>query len=402
MMKVSLEDPPLFACILALLVLVLSGKAMASTTGYTSTTSVDPWDIYHPLDEGLWVGASRRNHHPRRRRIFRPSKNKNMNKSNGQNDTTDNIIMSDQQNDDVLLEEDITVDSKYRGLRNDLRMAEIDSLRLFSKTPLPAEAMQPLRYDIFRSSGGQSALRNIHEKDRHLIHPEILFGMATGRANSSAKKNKKRKCDQLHVHHYRVCAALLFLRGYSDASHEMLLGVSWNNIEEAEYAARHRGQTDWAEKNPLSTAADMLHAAIHRIVEGHALGEGDHSGYDNARYWLVGGPKRLDSPDPHPVREALVRIAQEHCHQCVQETRIIAKENTTHTVLSGGGQTRTVGVPSGHWDDFEFVELCRAWADGSLDDDLEDEVATLQRAEIILLLRYELMECLRRSSVATK
>ena len=357
---------------------MLVSSAAASTGGRAS--AIDPWDIYHPLDEGLWVDASRRT-----------SRRKNNEKKGRDNNT--NIINSKVH--DELLEEDIIVDAKFKGLRNDLRMAEIDSLCFFSRTPLPANVMQPMKYDIF--SKGQSALRTVHERDRHLIQPELLFGLTTSHTNNDNNDNKN-ECNVLHAHHYRVCAALLLLRGYADAAHEVLLGVSLRNLEEAEYAASHRGKTDWAERHPLSTAADILHAAIHRIVEGNELGEGDQTGYDNARYWLAGGPKVLDAPASHPVREALVRIAREHTPKCYKYAGIVAGDNVEHRVLSGGGMTRMVRVPCGQWDDFKFLELCQEWADGTLEKDLEDEVATLQRAEIILILRHELMECLRRSS----
>ena len=368
--------------------ILLVSSTAASTAG---RTAIDPWDIYHPLDEGLWVDASRRTS----RLSSLQSRNNRKNECKHQGRENNNNSKFDE-----LLEEDIMVDAKFKGLRNDLRMAEIDSLRLFSRTPLPVHAMQPMKYVIF--SKGQSALRTVDEKDRHLIQPETLFGLTSHKNDNDNNSNNKSEGNVLHAHHYRVCAALLLLRGYSDAAHEVLLGVSLNNLEEAEYAASHRGKTDWAEKHPLSTAADILHAAIHRIVEGNELGEGDQTGYDNARYWLAGGPKVLDAPASHPVREALVRIAREHTPKCFKYTGIVAGDNVEHRVLSGGGKTRMVRVPCGQWDDFKFLELCQKWADGTLEKDLEDEVATLQRAEVILILRHELMECLRRSTDGAK
>ena len=197
--------------------------------------------------------------------------------------------------------------------------------------------------------------------------------------------------------HFRACATLLFLKGYSDAAHEVLLGVNMENIKEGEYAASHRGQTNWAQEHPLSDAADILHAAIHRIVEGKELGEGDHTGYENAEYWLAGGPKLLDRPAVHPVRDALARIARDHMPMCTAQG-VIASEDTQYVVLSGGGRSRTVCVSCGQWDDFAFLKLCEKWADGILDKDTEEEVAALQRAEIILLLRHELFGCLGQLS----
>ena len=340
-------------------VLLLTNLERTPAVSSNSNNILGLWDISHPLDEGLWS-----DHHV------------------------------DQERQSLEEEEHVQVDKKLRGLRNALRLAEIDSLQLFSKTP----PLKPMQYSIFKQ--GRSALRDIAKQDKHLVMPERLFGIPKSRCRTS---------------HYRACAALLLLRGYSDAAHEVLLGVTLDNLKEGEFAATHRGQTDWAEKHPLNDASDMLHAAVHRIVEGNQRGEGGHTGYENACYWLAGGPKLLDSPKAHPVREALAKIAQEHAPMCLAAGIIAPRSSNTtsnragteHSVLSGGGKTRTVCVPPGQWDDFVFLELCRCWKEGLLIKDLEDEVATLQRAEIILLLRNELKSCLgqhtsNRSSSTTK
>ena len=107
----------------------------------------------------------------------------------------------------------------------------------------------------------------------------------------------------------------------------------------------------------------MLHAAIHRIVEGSALGEGDATGYENAKYWLAGGPKLLDHPAAHPVREALARLAKKHAPHCVEQGGVVASKDTRYSVLSGGGKTRSICVPAGQWDDYAFLNLCQQWAD---------------------------------------
>jgi hypothetical protein len=339
--------------------LVASCAVPSTTAAFTDNSNVhnvikgeDRWDIYHPLDEGIW---------------------------------SDEEAAGD--SDDVLREVDVAIDPKLAGLRNTLRLAEIDSLRLFSKPPLShynGGVMKPLSYTIFES--GQSALKGLDATDQHLVRPDLLFGISPAKVSPA---------------HYRVCAALSLLRGYSDAAHEMLLGVTLDNLDEAEYSATHRGETNWAQKHPLTDSADILHAAIHRLVEGYDLGEGGQTGYDNAKYWLAGGPKLLSKPSPHLVRTALARIAQEHTPRCIAEGNLIAPQGgAKHSVLSGGGKTRTVCVPHGQWDDFCFLELCKRWGDGEFDcdRDMMEAVATLQRAEIVLLLRYELLVCLRRTS----
>ena len=309
--------------------LALTAAWLLGMLAAEASTLVDRWDIYHPLDEGLWTG---------------------------QQDGRKTVV-------DELEEEDVVVEDRLKNLRNVLRMAEIDSMRLFSKTPMPSDVMDPMNYAIFQT--GQSALRSLSKKDRRLVLPHKLFGI------------ERKHC---RMAHYRVCACLLLLRGHSDAAHEVLLGVTLDNLEQGEYAASHRGQTNWAEEHPLSDGADILHAAMHRIVEGHDLGEGDQTGYENANYWLAGGPKLLDCPTPHPVREALARIARVHAPICVAQGGVIAQDNAKYTVPSGKGETRMVSITCGQWDDYAFLELCKQWADGSLEKDLEDEVATLQRA----------------------
>lgn len=346
----KMTTSPLLGLIVFALLLVVVPPTNASTV-----RNSDRWDIFHPLEEGLW------------------SKNAAAATSQSMEDSID-------ADDDRLQEKIEDMDVKFEGLRNALRLAEIDSLRLCSQTP---DGMQPLNYEIFKT--GQSALRRLDSNDRHLVLPQTLFGLR--------RDIKKTLCRPAH---YRACAALLLLRGYSDAAHEVLLGVTMDNLKEGEYAASHRGQTNWAQEHPLTDSADILHAAIHRIVEGNDLGEGDQTGYENAKYWLAGGPKLLERPKAHPVRESLARIAKEHAPLSVTNGGVIASQGIKHDVPSGGGATRTVCVPCGQWDDYAFLDLCRKWANGALDKDLEDEVATLQRAEIILLLRYELMDCLGR------
>jgi hypothetical protein len=263
-------------------------------------------------------------------------------------------------------------DENLQNLRRILKTADTNCQQLLSKTPHP---MKSLDYQIFQT--GQSALRRLaNSQDQLLVRPHHLFPQQP----------------RLSPCHYRACAALLWLHGHPDAAHEVLLGVTLEHLDSAEYAATHRGQTTWAQDHPLTDSADLLHAALHRLVEGSALGEGHQSGYANAQYWLAGGPKLRDRPARHPVRASLTRIAQQHTPRCV--ARVMAPEDRHYTIPAGGGKMRTVCVPCGQWDDYAFLELCRQWAEGTLEEkELEEEVTTLQRAEIILLLRYELFSC---------
>lgn len=58
-------------------------------------------------------------------------------------------------------------------------------------------------------------------------------------------------------------------------------------------------------------------------------------------------------------------------------------------------KTRTICVPPGEWDGFAFVDLCEKRECGEVAQDESNEIALLQRAELVLLLRNELEECIR-------
>ena len=202
---------------------------------------------------------------------------------------------------------------------------------------------------------------------------------------------------------YLVAAALLLSRGNLEASHEVILGVTPHNLDEAEYAATHRGETDWAEKHPLTDTADRIHSIIHRL-EGPALGEGNHTGYDNAKYWILGGPKELACPAHHPIRNELRRIALEHAPCCCGFGKngrgaIVAGEGddgrgSNHRIIVGGGgeeTTREVGVPPGEWEDVAFIDACRLRTEGVLSEEECREIAMLQEAELLLVIRHELI-----------
>lgn len=247
------------------------------------------------------------------------------------------------------------------ALKNVLDVAHQDALDMASVTSLPME------YSIFR---GHAAIRDLPDSDVHLLSPETHF---QNNNNLSAA--------------WRATAALLLLRGHADAAHEVLLGVMRDNVEEAEFAATHPGQTDWAKQHPLTDSADLLHAAIHRL-EGSKLGEGNHTGFENAMYWLAGGPKMLESPASHPVRTRLVQLAKERAPFCVAKG--VISRGAEHTIIAGDGATRQVLVPHGEWDGFAFVGVCERRACGELSPKEDGEVANLQHAELALLLKTEL------------
>lgn len=280
----------------------------------------------------------------------------------------------------VTLPSGLCVEENF-SLRSILDRASVDAQRFGVAVSLP------MGYSIFN---GTSSLRSLADDDDRggldVFRPSS-FGVY-GLRNPPA--------------FYRAAAALLLSRGNLEAAHEVILGVTPHNLDEAEYAATHRGQTDWAKRHPLTDTADRIHSIIHRL-EGPALGEGNHTGYDNAKYWVLGGPKELACPAQHPIRDELRRIALEHapCCCCFGNGRgaIVAGqgedgEGSIHRIIVGGDEekTREVRIPPGEWDDVAFIHACRLRAEGSLSEAECREIAMLQEAEMLLAIRHELLD----------
>ena len=131
----------------------------------------------------------------------------------------------------VTLHSGLCVEDNF-SLRSILDRASVDAQRFGMADSLP------MGYSIF---DGTSALRSFladddDENDLDVFRPSS-FGMY-GLRNPPA--------------FYRTAAALLLSRGNLEAAHEVILGVTPHNLDEAEFAATHRGQTDWAERHPLT------------------------------------------------------------------------------------------------------------------------------------------------------
>lgn len=234
----------------------------------------------------------------------------------------------------------------------------------------------PMKYGIF---SGRSSLRSL-DADVDLLRPSKygVFGVMNPQA------------------FHRAASILLLLRGNLEASHEVVLGVTPMEIEEGEYAATHPGQTSWADDHPLTTSADIIHASIHRL-EGSALGEGNHTGYDNAKYWAMGGPKTLEKPAPHPVRELLADRARQYAPYCVSRGVVAVTggedgKGPTHCIIAGGGEMRHVRIPPGQWDDIAYIDICKLRSEGGLTAEESAQVADLQKAELLYLLKNELIK----------
>jgi hypothetical protein len=283
----------------------------------------------------------------------------------------------------ISLHAGLRVDENF-SLRSVLDRASVDARRFGTAASLP------MRYSIF---DGTSALRRLAEEDGdddfNLFRPSAFGVHADGLRSPRA--------------FHRAAAALLLSRGKLEAAHEAILGVTPHNLDEAEHAATHRGQTDWAEKHPLTDGADRIHSIVHRL-EGPAVGEGDHTGYENAKYWILGGPKELAYPAPHPIRRELRRIALEHAPRCIAQSNggVVAGRGDDgrgpiHRIIVGGGagageggKTRDVRVPPGEWDDVAFIDACRRRSEGLLSAEECREIEILQEAELLLVIRHEL------------
>jgi hypothetical protein len=224
--------------------------------------------------------------------------------------------------------------------------------RLFSTATASAAAARKLDYSLF---AGHSSLRTLPVQTAGILTTKTLL------------------------------ACLLLLQGHLDAAHEVILGVQWNNPEEAEYAATHRGETDWAEEHPPSDHDDLVHSIIHRL-EGDSKGEGGHAGFENAKYWVAGGPKlRSFIGNSTVVHRTLRRLCKRVAPSL--EGKLIAERERSHEIIAGGGggNRRTVHVARGCFDPVAFIDLCqsRAW---------DDELRNLQITELLLLVRYELLK----------
>ena len=145
----------------------------------------------------------------------------------------------------------------------------------------------PLQYSIFE---GTSALRSLNIVPFNLTDDDSQ----TNRRNRELDETNSQEIGmtllQPPYSQHKNLAAFFILLSSSlsnklDIAHEILLGVNLTNIQEAEYAATHPGQTNWYKNHPLSQSDQYLHGIIHRI-EGSNIGEGGLTGYENAKYWL--------------------------------------------------------------------------------------------------------------------
>ena len=171
---------------------------------------------------------------------------------------------------------------------------------------------------------------------------------------------------------------------------------------DAEYAATHRGETSWTDDHPLDDVDDIIHSLINRI-EGSLVGEGGYTGYENAKYWAAGGPKKLAMAEicEHPVCRALVILATRKAdlfseHSSLLLATLIPSQTVEHKIIAGGRKFRTVSVPAGKWDSLGLIDLWQQ-ASSSLSLTMRSQLLKLLEIELNLLQVWE--SCGRTLSV---
>jgi hypothetical protein len=220
-----------------------------------------------------------------------------------------------------------------------------------------------LEYSIFK---GRSALRNLLSHSLLFSEDDEYFSLSKARR-----------------------ALVLLCAGHGDASHEVILGVTPDCVDEAEYAATHPGQTSWNDDHPLQDVDDWVHSLLHRM-EGSTVGEGGHSGFENAKYWAAGGPKVYGRLGCGPSwKRALCQLARMRTPISVARGVVVATdEDASHRILAGGDKLpRLVTVAKGSWNPIRYIELCNECRES--DTALRRELDWLHRVEVWLLFWYE-------------
>lgn len=232
----------------------------------------------------------------------------------------------------------------------------------------------PLHYNITKM--GKSTLRNL--TDDEISYLRI--------SNSSGSTNNSILAPLMMLIHADVDEYAL------DKAHEIILGVNETNIIEAEFAAINRGKTSWSEDHPLNADQDMLHSIIHRL-EGGSIGEGGYKGYENAKYWLFGGSKMMESVEDHVVRAWLRNYVLRRDY--LQEMGlVVANERRCYEIIAGGGRRRTVFVEQGEFDYVRYYDMCEMRQEGhhkslkKWKDEWSACIIELQLVEIDLLFKY--------------
>lgn len=226
----------------------------------------------------------------------------------------------------------------------------------------------------------------------------------TGRSSLRDLTSREKKLIRMSSSSCKILAPLLVLLQQSgsnnmmDKAHEMILGVNETNIVKAEYAATYRN-TSWSDDHPLDADQDMLHSLLHRW-EGGNIGEGGHRGFDNAKYWLLGGSKMMNAVDEsHVMRAQLKGYIMNNKKYHPEMGFVVEEEEGTRSyeIIAGSNRTRKLIVKSGEFDWIRYYNLCElsqgekhtAIEDvGKWKDEWIEQLLELQVVEVELLLQY--------------
>jgi len=271
-----------------------------------------------------------------------------------------------------------------------LYVSTVAASQLGSSIPIPHQLQRNLDQHIKQLDSPTSALLNPSE---FMSLSYSIFQGSSRLKYLTKDDNAGRDLFEKYAHLSRTAVALIFLlRQDLDAAHEVVLGVTPYNVVGATYAATHP-ESRWMDEHPLSASDDYVHSLIH-VQEGSLIGEGDHEGWENAKYWAAGGPKNLASPYNHAVFQALAIYAQRQSPDCLKHGLVVDALNSKicveHSILTDGGMNRIVSVPAGCWDPFCFINLQRDFE--NLHTKLRDEIRDLIRYQYILLMRYLLRQ----------
>jgi hypothetical protein len=266
-----------------------------------------------------------------------------------------------------------------------------ESIKIQSES-LIKNAPHAMNYSIFQ---GNSSLRSLTTNQLHLL--------------SFFMEKRRRKENNKHVHatndghssrnnsrKLSLPTVLLILQNALDPAHELILGVTTENIHEAEYAATHPGETSWSIEHPSSTLDDILHYIIHRLEGCHESQEGGgrHIGYENAKYWLAGGDKKLDCVATHGLWTFLKDYVLMNEKKFNHLELIVPKaKRRTYSIIAEGGNMRNVHVDGGSWDEFRFIDLCQIrYEHNTNEDSLYESIDELQVVQLYFLLKHTIRE----------
>jgi 23S rRNA-/tRNA-specific pseudouridylate synthase len=130
---------------------------------------------------------------------------------------------------------------------------------------------------------------------------------------------------------------------------------------------------------------------IHRL-EGNAEGEGGYTGYQNAKYWLAGGPKCSSTvilssgSEEILVYEVLIEYLVQR-HPDLVESLISSSDELPYEIIADGGRCRNISVPPYSWNGMALIDL---WALAFTPTTAKDNATRLLQLKLQDLLRVEL------------